>query len=280
MKFMQWAITVGMLAAVSAAANEAPVANAGPDQTVSAGVDGKATVTLNGSASTDPNSDTLTYEWTGPFSENNGRVNGSGPAVTLPIGNHTLTLKVTDTGALSSTDTVSVKVEDRTAPVITEISVDPKLLWPPNHKMVPVTVSVTAADNSGEEPVCTITEIVSDEPLNDRGDGNTDTDWEVTGDLTADIRAERAGPGDGREYTLTIECSDASGNTATREVKVIVPHDRGHLAELEEEDDGTTATTGTGTDDTKGKKPKKNKRPKKKKKAKSSSQAREIGSEF
>lgn len=40
--------------------NSAPTANAGSPQTVSTG----ATVTLNGSGSSDPNGDTLTYAWT------------------------------------------------------------------------------------------------------------------------------------------------------------------------------------------------------------------------
>ena len=41
------------------AGNVAPVANAGPDQTIAVG----QTVTLNGSGSTDANSDPLTYAW-------------------------------------------------------------------------------------------------------------------------------------------------------------------------------------------------------------------------
>src|SRR6266545_2885691 len=42
--------------------NQAPTANAGPDQTVALG----ASVNLSGTGSSDPNSDALTYAWTAP----------------------------------------------------------------------------------------------------------------------------------------------------------------------------------------------------------------------
>ena len=47
----------------ASAANSAPVANAGPAQTVSR-ASGTITVTLTAAGSTDANSDTLTYAWT------------------------------------------------------------------------------------------------------------------------------------------------------------------------------------------------------------------------
>jgi len=59
------------------------------------------------------------------------------------------------------------------------------------------------------------------------GDGNTSLDWQDTGDLTLDLRSERSGQGDGRVYTITIECTDVSRNPSTQDVTVTVSHDQG-----------------------------------------------------
>jgi hypothetical protein len=41
--------------------------------------------------------------------------------------------------------------------------------------------------------------------------------------LTVDLRAERAGIGTGRIYTIEVEGSDAAGNTVRQSVTVLVP---------------------------------------------------------
>ena len=119
-------------------------------------------------------------------------------------------------------------VQDTTPPTIHSLSASPSVLWPPNHKMVEVAVTVAAEDICDAAPVCQIVDVTSNEPINGLGDGDTEPDWEVTGDLTVlDLRAERSGVGSGRVYTIHIECADLSGNTATATVDVSVPHDRG-----------------------------------------------------
>jgi len=40
------------------------------------------------------------------------------------------------------------------------------------------------------------------------------------------LRAERSGLGTYRVYTITVACTDASGNTSTGTVTVKVPHDQ------------------------------------------------------
>lgn len=108
---------------------------------------------------------------------------------------------------------------------ITSASASPSVLWPPNHKLVPLTVSV---NTTGSPSTCKIVSVTSNQPINGKGDGNTSPDWVITGDLTVLLRAERAGNiKTDRVYTITVECTDAFGNSARANVSVSVPHDQG-----------------------------------------------------
>ena len=110
-------------------------------------------------------------------------------------------------------------------PVISGVSVDRPNLWPPNHKMVDVTVNY-GATNSCSAPVCTLT-VSSSEPVDGAGDGNTSPDWVVVDAHHVQLRAERSGNGDGRVYTITITCKDTAGNMASSTATVTVAHDQG-----------------------------------------------------
>jgi hypothetical protein len=67
---------------------------------------------------------------------------------------------------------------------------------------------------------------VSNEPENGLGDGDTGPDMIVVDPHHVWLRAERAGNGNGRIYTVTIHSTDDCGNTATTTVNVYVPHDK------------------------------------------------------
>ena len=123
-------------------------------------------------------------------------------------------------------EVVIESLTDDTPPVIKSVSASPDVLWPPNHKMVEVAVLVEAEDDSGEAPTCRIVDVTCNEPVNGPGDGNTESDWEITGDLTVELRAERSGVDDARIYAIHVECADTSGNTSTGTVDVVVPHDQ------------------------------------------------------
>lgn len=107
------------------------------------------------------------------------------------------------------------------------LTANPSVLWPPNHKMVPVTVSVSASDDCDAVPIRKITSVSSNEPENGLGDGDKAPDWKITGDLTVNLRAERSGKGSGRVYTITVTCTDDAENTSTGTTSVTVPHDQG-----------------------------------------------------
>jgi len=82
-----------------------------------------------------------------------------------------------------------------------------------------VVLTVSASD-AVSTPVSRIVSIAGN-------DGATAADWQITGALTAQVRADRSGGGSGRTYVLTVETVDAAGNTTRKTVDVVVPHDQG-----------------------------------------------------
>lgn len=197
-------------------ANHAPVAVAGDDQRLS-GNGCAITVTLNGSASSDPDGDILQYTWSAiGFS-------AFGPTTTVSLlpGTYTFTLTVDDGRGGITTDTVTVTVIDNVAPEIAQVSATPGVLSPPNHQMIDIAVSVSLAGTCDQSSTCRIVDVASNESTNGVGDGATEHDWEVTGPLTVRLRAERGQSG--RIYTITVECVDAAGNRSRKQAFVTVP---------------------------------------------------------
>jgi len=105
---------------------------------------------------------------------------------------------------------------------VQSITASPNVLSPPNHQMVPVTITVNLTANAGAV-TARIVKVTSSDPSNTTGDGNTGGDWFVTGPLTLQLRAERGASGIGRTYTITVEITDPSGNVITGSVTVFVP---------------------------------------------------------
>jgi hypothetical protein len=145
---------------------------------------------------------------------------------TFPLGTTTVTLTAKDAAGNTSTGSFTVTVRDTTAPTITSLSNNAPTLWPPNHKMVAVTVSGASSDLVGVTSL-KIVSVTSSEPDNGLGDGDTAGDIQITGALTVNLRAERSGNGDGRTYTITVEAKDAAGNASIRTTTVSVPKSQG-----------------------------------------------------
>lgn len=137
------------------------------------------------------------------------------------LGTTTVTCTASDTSGNVASGSFDVTVEDTTPPAITSVVASPNTLWPPNHRMVDVTVTVTAVDAVDPMVVSRIVSVTSNQPVNGTGDGDTGPDWAITGPLTLQLRAERAGSNE-RIYTITVEAKDSSGNTSLGTVTVRV----------------------------------------------------------
>jgi len=209
--------------------NRAPIANAGPDQTM----DEREAVTLNGSSSTDPDQDSLAFHWV--------QISGtsvvlSNPTAVMPeffapeVHSNTLLSfqLVVDDGRLSSPpDLVTITVRDvNRPPDVSHAQPSQAQLWPPDHKMATVSI-LGVMDPDGDPVSILITQILQDEAVEGLGDGDMAPDASGIGSDVMNLRAERSGTGNGRVYTIGFEARDTKGGLAIGTVTVGVPHDQG-----------------------------------------------------
>jgi K319L-like, PKD domain len=205
---------------VPQAANQPPVANAGADQTVQcAGPNGTA-VMLNGTLSSDPQGQTLSFLWT---DDANNSVVGKAAIVplTLGMGSHAYTLTVTNTSGLSAQAKTKVAVVDTASPTLT-VSLSPNYLQPPNHKLVQVTATVKVSDACDAKPTVQLVSITSTDPI-DADDVQAVGGGPVP--FGTDVRSFRLAAelnhnGSDRVYTVTYQATDASGNTTVASAQV------------------------------------------------------------
>jgi hypothetical protein len=215
--------------------NQPPVADAGADASVECSSPTGTPVSLDGSNSSDPdstpgtNDDITSFEWLV-----NAAVVATGETATIPLptGATVVTLRVTDSQGATATDDVVITIVDTTPPVL-QTAVRPRTLWPPNHGMrtVDVQVEIVDACTPPQQMSVVLVEVSSNEPDNGTGDGDTEGDIAGadlgTDDRSLDLRAERAGNGHGRTYTLVYSATDAAGLATDGTVQVKVPHSQG-----------------------------------------------------
>jgi hypothetical protein len=112
-------------------------------------------------------------------------------------------------------------------PPIATASASPAVLRPPTHKMVPVTIALSASDSCTGTPQIALTGATSSEADDGSDDGHTTDDigavTRVGDTFTIELRAERSGTGTGRVYTITFAVTDAAGNQTAVDVAVAVP---------------------------------------------------------
>lgn len=220
--------------APAAGAQTLPVADAGDDATIPCAPAAGADVVLDGTGSFDPDDPlaVLTYTWTGAALA--APVDGATPTVSLPPGVHVLTLTVDDGVDGTASDDVTVTIEADAEPPTLVLATSALQLWPPNHRHHEIAVAdVVASVSDACDAELSLADVVfargtSDEAEDGIGDGSTLDDMLFgEGCATAFVRAERAGPGDGRVYELTLSVRDAAGLESQGVLVVSVPHDRG-----------------------------------------------------
>lgn len=196
-------LPLGKYVAVFEPLDTVPDANAGPDQTVEQTDYLGTDVTLDGSGSDDEDGDPITtYSWVLNAVQ---IATGVGPTVSLPLGEHTITLTVTgDEG--SDSDDVDITVEDTTPPTITQLGLLPigKSKAEYEYKVL-----ATATDICDPDPEITAT----------------------LGLAVEDAVRVNLPPGQGRghlllkgadgEFVLTAVATDASDNQSAEEVSVV-----------------------------------------------------------
>jgi len=107
-------------------------------------------------------------------------------------------------------------------PTISGGTASPSTLSPANHQFVDVTIAYTASDNCDTSITSSLT-VTSNEPISGTGGGDKSPDWQIVDAHHVKLRAEKALGGNGRVYTITIDCVDLDGNHARRQVQVTVP---------------------------------------------------------
>ncbi len=147
--------------------------------------------------------------------------------------NGSFTFEFMDEEGLEGTVVATVGNIDKVGPTIT-VWADKPVLPNVNHKLEEVTFQWEAEDHGSGIAGVMLVSVTSNEPDNGSGDGNSESDIQGAEIGTEDnhilLRAERAGSGSGRVYTITYEAVDYAGNSTQASTTVLVPHSEKKLS--------------------------------------------------
>lgn len=184
---------------------QAPVANAGGDQTIEdSNGDGSEMVTLDGSGSFDPDGTIVLYEWD---VDGDGTTDHTGVSVdvTFTVGTHNVTLKVTDDSGAGDSDgaVITITAPQPNQPPIADAGGDQ---------------TVTDNDDNGSEDV-TLDGSNSSDP-----DGTiTSYEWDIDNDGTTDLTGAVVTPSFSvGAHTVTLTVTDNESAQSSDVITVTV----------------------------------------------------------
>jgi hypothetical protein len=163
------------------------------------------------------------------FYQVDGRGFHEGKMVTVGDGIHVLQyFSVDPSNNFEKVHTQIIRV-DTTTPVVTAAA-SPTILWPPNNKLVPVTVMGHISDASGGVPGAVVYHVL-DEYGQVQPSGSASVNAQGNYSFTVELQASRLGQDmDERLYTIVVAATDEAGNTGTALTHVTVPYDQGQQA--------------------------------------------------
>jgi len=178
------------------------------------------TGTLNSSGNTTFSIELFSNSACDPSGFGEGQTYLGSVAVTTDVsGNASFTATITGTLGCKSVTATATDPSGNTsefsncidqAPTVS-CSVATSDLWPANHNLINVGLSIAASDNCGSPTVSV--EVFSDEPDEaPTGDGNFSPDAKDLASGTLRLRAERNGGSDGRVYLIISSAMDTAGN--------------------------------------------------------------------
>jgi N-acetylneuraminic acid mutarotase len=127
-------------------------------------------------------------------------------------------------GNIEAAHSVTIMI-DSTAPALTAAA-SQTILWPPNGKMVAVTVTGAMSDSLSGINLAAASFSTIDEYGRVQPSGTIAVNADGTFSFSVDLEARRDGrDGDGRTYTIVITALDLAGNLATATIAILVPHD-------------------------------------------------------
>jgi hypothetical protein len=126
------------------------------------------------------------------------------------IGSHSIIV----VSSLGQKSFFTLTVVDNEAPVLSPVTLSSTQLPPSRNRMKKVAIYYTTSDNAQE--VTTVLSVRSNDTE------STTRDWEIIDNHMVRLRTSSLSNGLPRVFTITVKCSDASGNTTTRTTNLTI----------------------------------------------------------